>query len=66
MTLGAGVFHGTCALSGRPFDGKMMYTELQILIVNTHSPFNYINFNIFLNCSLILTHARRSDQYCRA
>jgi len=30
------------------------------------TPFNYINFDLTLNYPLILTHARRKDQYWRA
>jgi len=36
---------------------------IQILWIHAHLS---TTFNLTLNCSLILTHASRSDQYCRA
>jgi len=61
MTQGALVFHGTSACTGRPFDGWIMYTDIDF--ENMHLS---ATFNLTLNWSRILTRARRSDQYCSA
>ena len=58
MTQGAWGSHGTCAWSLRPFDGYMMYTDIDCKYHSLST-----TFNLTLNCPLILTHAKRIDQY---
>jgi len=55
-------FHAPCVKYERPLDGSMMYTGIDC---ESHSQL-LTAFHLTLNYPLILTHAMRSDQYCRA
>jgi len=48
----------TCVWTLRPFDGWMMYTDIEC---EYHSHLS-TTFNLTLNCPPILTHARKSTE----